>query len=284
MSAKTSYTGIMKPLRAFAGLFSRDRILFSLLVLICFFVAFLVCGPLFVGWTADDTDFVFRNRGPGDGHLLGTDSLGRDTLARVLKGGQVSVALGALGLLCALLFGAFTGLLACAVGGVVEFLYFGFIDLLRSMPGPLLAITLVVGLGQGTIPVVIALGFIYSPMFARIVRSLYQNEIIQDYVIYSRSNRASRLYVLFKHIIPNLAGAIVTQSVIVYPRAIVTESVLSFLGMGMPPETATWGKMISIESPFFEVNPLAVMVPVVFLSAFTALFAVLGTRIRELSV
>jgi ABC-type dipeptide/oligopeptide/nickel transport system permease subunit len=252
------------------------------IVLVCF--AFLLfAAPALVGWPADETSFMDRNQGPVEGHPLGTDSMGRDNIARVLAGGQLSVLIGASGMLCALAVGGVLGLAACAMGGIVEGAYYGFIDLLRSMPGPLLAISLVVSLGQGIGPVVIALGFIYSPMFARIARALYRREAEMEYVAFSRANGAGSLAILVRHILPNVAGAFLTQATIVYPRAIVTESVLSFLGMGVPPEVATWGKIISIESGFFEDNPIAVIVPVVFLSAFTALFALLGTRLREAS-
>lgn len=264
-----------------AKLWVRDRGFRRVVALLCLFGAVVFMGPLALPWSPTETEYGARNRGPGEGHLLGTDSMGRDTLARALAGGRISILIGLAGMALALGAGGAAGLAASALGGFADTMYFGFIDLLRAMPGPMLSITLVVSLGQGIMPVVIALGFVYAPMFARMARSLYRREISMDYVVYSQANRASALSVLRRHVAPNLYGAFLTQCSIVFPRAIVTESVLSFLGMGVSPETPTWGKMISIESPFFEANPLAVLVPVVFLSFFTTLFAVLGAKLRS---
>jgi ABC-type dipeptide/oligopeptide/nickel transport system permease subunit len=149
------------------------------------------------------------------------------------------------------------------------------------MPGPLLAMTLVVSLGQGLVPVVIALGFIFAPIFARLARAVYQREISMDYITYSRTNKASTLFILRRHIFPNILGAFLTQVCIIFPRAIVTESVLSFLGMGVSPDNPTWGKIISIESQYFEENPISVLMPVFALSLFTAILSVLGNRMRH---
>ncbi|HCO48793.1 MAG TPA: ABC transporter permease [Spirochaetaceae bacterium] len=264
-----------------ANLWIRDRWFRIVVMLLALFFAGIVLGPIAVSWSPVETEYHARNQGPGGGHLLGTDSMGRDTLARALAGGKISILIGVAGMLLAFWFGGVAGLAASALGGIADTIYFGFIDLLRAMPGPLLSITLVMSLGQGIAPVVIALGFVYSPMFSRMARSLYRREMAMDYVVYSQANNASVLSVMRRHVAPNLYGTFLTQCSIVFPRAIVTESVLSFLGMGVSPETPTWGKMISIESPFFEANPLAVLVPVVFLSLFTTLFAVLGTKLRS---
>ncbi len=270
------------PVALFRFFFS-DKVMRIVSVLLLAFLLLIFIGQVLVPWSPVDSDFMNRNKGPGMGHLAGTDSMGRDSLARCLSGGRISVLIGLAGMLCALLLGGIGGAVASAIGGPVKALFFGMVDLIRSMPGPLLAITLVVSMGEGTIPVIIALGFMYSPMYARMSRSLYSREISMDYVHYSMANKAPKLWILARHILPNMAGAFITQSAIVFPRAIVTESVLSFLGMGVSPETPTWGKMISIESAFFESNPIAVLAPVIFLSVFTALFAVLGTRLREKS-
>jgi peptide/nickel transport system permease protein len=175
----------------------------------------------------------------------------------------------------------YLGLLAAASGRILDYLYFGLIDLLRTMPGPLLSMTLVVSLGQGLVPVVIALGFIFAPIFARLARAVYQREISMDYMTYSRTNQASTLFILRRHILPNILGAFLTQACIIFPRAIVTESVLSFLGMGVSPDNPTWGKIISIESQYFEENPISVLLPVIALSLFTAILTVMGNRMRH---
>jgi peptide/nickel transport system permease protein len=129
--------------------------------------------------------------------------------------------------------------------------------------------------------VVIALGFIFAPIFARLARAVYQREIGMNYITYSRTNQASTLFILRRHIFPNILGSLLTQACIIFPRAIVTESVLSFLGMGVSPDNPTWGKIISIESQYFEANPISVLLPVLALSLFTAILTMMGNRMRQ---
>jgi peptide/nickel transport system permease protein len=258
-----------------------DRVGKIILILLILLVLLISLGPFLIPWSPLETDYLSRNQGISSRHWLGTDSLGRDNLSRILSGGRTSLWVGLLGMAGALFIGGCLGLLAAASGSILDYLYFGFIDLLRTMPGPLLAMTLVVSLGQGLVPVVIALGFIFAPIFARLARAVYQREISMDYITYSRTNKASTLFILRRHIFPNILGAFLTQACIIFPRAIVTESVLSFLGMGVSPDNPTWGKIISIESQYFEENPISVLMPVFALSLFTAILSVLGNRMRH---
>jgi peptide/nickel transport system permease protein len=258
-----------------------DRVGKIILILLILLVLLISLGPFLIPWSPLETDYLSRNQGISSRHWLGTDSLGRDNLSRILSGGRTSLWVGLLGMAGALFIGGCLGLLAAASGSILDYLYFGFIDLLRTMPGPLLAMTLVVSLGQGLVPVVIALGFIFAPIFARLARAVYQREISMDYITYSRTNKASTLFILRRHIFPNILGAFLTQVCIIFPRAIVTESVLSFLGMGVSPDNPTWGKIISIESQYFEENPISVLMPVFALSLFTAILSVLGNRMRH---
>jgi peptide/nickel transport system permease protein len=258
-----------------------DRIGKIVLILLVLLVLFISLGPFLIPWSPLETDYLSRNQGISGRHWLGTDSMGRDNLSRILSGGRTSLWVGLLGMIGALLIGGCLGLLAAASGRILDYLYFGLIDLLRTMPGPLLSMTLVVSLGQGLVPVVIALGFIFAPIFARLARAVYQREISMDYMTYSRTNQASTLFILRRHILPNILGAFLTQACIIFPRAIVTESVLSFLGMGVSPDNPTWGKIISIESQYFEENPISVLLPVIALSLFTAILTVMGNRMRH---
>jgi peptide/nickel transport system permease protein len=252
-----------------------------LTVLFCIVCAACFLIPAFLPESLSGTDFLSRNQGVSFKHFFGTDSLGRDNIVQLLNGGRLSLIVGIFGMTLALVIGGFIGLISAAYGGIFDYIFFGMIDLLRAMPGPLLAMTLVITLGQGLVPVVIALGFIYSPMFARISRAVYKKEIGLEYITYSQVNNASKMFILIRHIFPNIIGAFITQCGIVFPRAIVTESVLSFIGMGVSQQTPTWGKIISIESSFFEENPIAVLVPIAALSLVTAILAILSGILRK---
>jgi peptide/nickel transport system permease protein len=221
-----------------------------------------------------------RNQGISAAHWLGTDHLGRDVFSRLILGTRTSLIAGLGGLLSALFFGGFLGFVGSALGGVVGFLSFSFIDMIRTLPGILLALTLAVSLGTGLVPVTIALGLIFAPIFARIARAMYLREMASEYVTYSLVNGGSRLWVLRRHVLPNVLGAFVTQAGIILPRCIVTESVLSFLGLGVSPETPTWGGMIATASRFLEQNPVSVIAPVLTLSLVTLSIAVLSNKLR----
>src|SRR5690606_33421022 len=208
-------------------------------------VAAVLLAPLITGYSPLEQNLLSRNQGPSLAHLLGTDHLGRDVLARLLDGGRTTLIVGTLSTILAFLMGAGIGLLAITFGRLSETVVFGFIDLVRALPGTLLALLLIVGLGSGMGPLILALGISYAPLVAYVARAAYKREVSREYVRAARTFGGSSIHVLWRHIVPNLAGALVTQAAIILPRCIVTESVLSFLGVGSSPDAPTWGRMIS---------------------------------------
>lgn len=246
----------------------------SLIVLAALF------GPPLLAQDPFAQDLLARNAAPDGAHWLGTDHLGRDVLARLLIGARLSLAVGIAAMLTALLLGGGLGLLAAALGGVADTLFFGFVDLVRTMPGILLALVLLVALGSGLAPLILALGITFAPFFARVARATYQREAASDYVAASRAFGCGALRILRRHILPNVAGAFVTLGAIILPRCIVTESVLSFLGLGSAPDTPTWGRMIAQAARYVELAPHAVAAPVTVLSLLTLSLAILGDRLR----
>lgn len=226
-------------------------------------------------------DFAEMSAAPSAGHLLGTDEIGQDVLSRLLLGCRLSLLFGLLAAFVAVALGGLVGLAAVAIGGLVEYLLFAVIDLIRAMPGVLFALAMVAALEPGTLSVILALGVSFAPIFARIVAATYRREAAQGYVAAARCFGASRLRTAFRHILPNLGGALITQFVIVLPRCIVSESVLSFLGLGVSPDTPTWGRMIASGALTLEEAPYAVLAPVVALSLLTLGLAMLGDGARR---
>jgi peptide/nickel transport system permease protein len=221
-----------------------------------------------------------RNAAPSAAHPLGVDPLGRDMLARLAEGTRLSLAIAFAGATLALLLGTGIGLSAAAAGGPVRWLLLGVVDLVRTMPGVLLALVLMVALGSGALPVILALGIAFAPIFALVAAATYDRETTSGYVQAARVLGAGRFAVLGRHVLPNVAGALVTQTALVVPRAITTESVLSFLGVGVAPETPTWGRMIADGVPYIETAPHAALVPVAALSLVTIACVLAGARVR----
>ena len=228
-------------------------------------------------------DLVSINREPDALHWLGTDHLGRDVLARLTAGARLTLLSGVGGALVAFVLGAGLTLPALALGGPLRGLVFGIFDLLRALPGVLVAILLVAALSPGLGAVMLALGLTFAPMVAEVVRGCFAREAAADYVAAARVFGLSRLRVTWRHILPNIAGTLLTMAAIVLPRCIVTESVLSFLGLGGSPDIPSWGRMIADAAEFAEEAPHAVAFPVIALSLFTLSLSLLGERIRVLA-
>lgn len=243
-------------------------------------VAVALAAPLLISYTPLEQDLLARNQGPSWMHILGTDHLGRDLYARLLAGSRTTLIIGIFGTALAFLIGAGIGLLAISLGRFAEAGVFALIDLVRALPGTLLALLLIVALGSGEIPLILALGISYSPLVAYVARAAYRREVSRDYVKSARSFGGGPLHILRQHIMPNLVGTLVTQAAIFLPRCIVTESVLSFLGVGSSPDSPTWGRMISDASRTMQQSPYALIVPMVGLVLLTVSISVVGDYLR----
>ncbi|HEY0919315.1 ABC transporter permease [Devosia sp.] len=244
-------------------------------------IAAALLAPLLGTYSPLAQDLLIRNHAPSWVHLLGTDHLGRDVLARLLDGGRTTLLVSTVGTLLAFVLGAGVGLLAVTFGRVSEALVFGFIDLVRAMPGTLLALLLIVALGSGALPLILALGLSFSPQIAYVARASYRREIARDYVRAARTFGGTRLHILGRHIVPNVAGALVTQVAIILPRCIVTESVLSFLGVGSSPDAPTWGRMISDAARSIQTAPHVLVAPLLALIILTICISIVGDHLRR---
>ncbi len=255
------------------------------LVLTCAIVLLVVAAGLAAPWlTANsplDQDLLQINKGPSVDFPLGTDHLGRDVFARLLYGARSTLGISLAGTAIAFAIGAGLGLLALTFGRWPAAVLFTLIDLVRALPGTLLALLLIVGLGTGPGPLILALGISFAPLVAYVTRATYQREAARDYVQAAASFCGGRLHILRRHILPNIAGVLVTQAAIILPRCIVTESVLSFLGVGSSPDAPTWGRMIADSSRFVERAPHAILVPLVSLVLLTLSLSAIGTYLRR---
>lgn len=244
----------------------------------------LVAAALAAPWIAPfdplDQDLLALNQGPDIAHWLGTDHMGRDVFSRLLIGGRATLLVGFGGMALAFLFGGALALLALSLGRIAEATVFGAIDLVRAMPGILLVLLLVVALGAGPWPVALALGLSFAPFFAYVARAVFRRETAKDYVRAAKLFGGGPIHVLRRHLAPNLAGGLITQAAILLPRCIVTESVLSFLGLGSSPDAPTWGRMVSDASRYIEQAPHAILAPTLAIVALTIGLSLVGDALR----
>ncbi|MCG8562870.1 MAG: ABC transporter permease [Hyphomicrobiales bacterium] len=243
------------------------------------FALIAVVGPLLM--THDPMAYSYAlNETPSASHWLGTDDTGQDVYSRLLLGARLSLGVGAAAAFLALLIGAGLALVALALGRWAEFVVFALVDLVRALPWVLFALALIVALEPGATSVVIALSAGFSPYFARITKATYELEMAKPYTQAAKVLGAGPTRVALRHVAPNIAGALLTQFTIILPRCIVSEAVLSFLGLGVSPEVPTWGRMIASAVPHVEEAPHTVLFPIVVLSLLTFGLAIVGDALR----
>jgi len=233
-------------------------------------------------------DYVHVLEPPGVAHLMGTDDLGRDVLSRIIYGSRTSVSVGLVAVGIALLVGVPIGLIAAYRRGWQDDAIMRVMDAVSAFPGLVLALGITAALRPGLANVMIALGVIYVPQFARLVRSQSLSVREQDFVSAARLLGAGPTRLIARHILPNVTAPIIVQASLLVAAAIVTEASLSFLGAGIPPPTPTWGSMLQASYQYTETAPWLAIFPgvAIFLTVLAtnvfgdALRATLDPRLR----
>jgi peptide/nickel transport system permease protein len=183
--------------------------------------------------------------GARPGHLLGTDRYGRDTLSRLLYGARISLAVSIAGIALTGAVGSFVGLVAGFFGGWIDTLLMRIVDLSLSLPGILIAVLLSVVFEPSFSNVVIVVVFLLWPSYARLVRGETLGIKHQEYVALARVAGCSQWTIMFRHVLPNLMPSILVLATLHVGYVIVLEAALSFLGVGIPPPTPSWGVMVA---------------------------------------
>jgi peptide/nickel transport system permease protein len=198
---------------------------------------------------------------PDRAHLMGTDNIGRDVLSRVIWGTRVSLMAGFGSVALAMVTGGLLGLLAGYAGGRTDGLVMRLMDAVLSFPPLVLALALGAVLGAGLTGVVIALGVVYTPTFARLMRGQVLTITTRDYVEAARALGAPGWRIAWHHVLPNAAAPIVIQASLSVAFAILAEASLSFLGLGIQPPGASWGSMINAGRGYLQQAPWIVFWP-----------------------
>lgn len=221
-----------------------NRTLTAGLVLLLLIVLAAVCAPLLTSWDPIQQDLTKSLLPPGNGHLLGTDQLGRDVFARLLYGARTDLRVGALAVLFPFLIGTALGLLAGWFGGWFDLVLMRVVDMVVAFPFFVLVIALVFALGSGTSSIYIAITLVGWVAYARIVRGEVLVAKEQEYALAARASGLPTWRILLRHLLPNVmlqAFVFAMSDVVLCILAIVT---LGYLGLGVPPPTPDWGSMI----------------------------------------
>lgn len=238
---------------------SRPTALAGLLVLVAV-VALSIMAPLVSTYDPAQLSVRDRLQAPGLEHLMGTDELGRDVFTRVLHSGRTSLSVG----FAVVLFAASVGVLLGLVAGFFRRLdapVSRLIDAMMAFPDILLAIALVAALGPSAVNVIIALGIVYAPRLARVVRA--STLVIRElpYVEAARALAVPTHVILRRHVLRNITSPLLVQATFIFANAILAEAGLSFLGVGISPDVPTWGTMISVGRQFLDQAPWIMWFP-----------------------
>ena len=261
--------------------FMRRKVSVVAAAVLILFVLIAILGPLV--WQVDPLkQSVMKKYGPMTvQHPLGTDNLGRDTLARMIYGARVSLAISFAGVLSGALIGVLLGVSAGYFGGWVDAIISRFIDILLAFPGLLLAITIVAVLGPGSANTVIAITIFTIPGLTRMVRSVVLSLKSSEYVEACKTMGESNLRIIFTHVIPNSMSQIIVNVTLSLGTAILTASSLSFLGLGVTPPEAEWGAMLSQMREVIRTYPTGVPVPGIAITLVVMSFSLVGDGLRD---
>lgn len=220
---------------------------------------------------------------PGtEGNLLGTDSLGRDMLSRLFYGGRVSLIVSAFVLLIAGSVGLTIGVVAGYFGGKLDDLLMRVVDIFNSFPPILVAIVFAVSLGPGIRTVIIAISLVYWAKFSRVIRAEVLQLKEQDFVALAKVAGCSPLYIMVRHILPNVLDTFAVVMSLQIGMVIRMEATLSFLGAGVPPPDPSWGQMVGAGRDYIDTAWWLSIVPGTALAAVILSFNLLGDWVRDM--
>lgn len=252
-------------------------------VVLLFLIGVVALGPLFfVSYDAAfRPDTLVINQPPNSAHWLGTDQVGRDILARIIYGGQISLSIGLLAMAVSVVVGALLGAVAGYFGGVADSIIMRFTDAMLSIPGIFLIIALAVFLGSTLQTIILSIGLLYWMTIARIMRALFLSLKEQDFVMAARCLGVRNLRIMWGHILPNAIAPVVVTATLTVADAILTETAVSYLGLGIQPPTPSWGNMLKNAQELIWSAPWLAIFPGVMIFVTILCINFMGDALRD---
>jgi peptide/nickel transport system permease protein len=229
----------------------------------------------------NDVDVPNALRPPSGDHWFGTDELGRDVLSRVLVATQASMRVAVVSVAFAVVVGVTVGIVAGYRGGWVDAVFMRAVDVMFAFPVLLLALAVVAILGPGTTTTILAIGIVYTPIFARVARASTLGVRVEPFVQISRAMGTGSRYILARHIVPNIAGPLIVQTSLSLAFAILSEAALSFLGLGIQPPQPSLGRMIFDSQGFVTMAWWMAVFPGAAIFLIVLAFNLVGDGLRD---
>ncbi len=266
--------------RFFKVFFNRWVVVVGMVIILLFIIA-----AIFAPWLAPyDPDKIDMNNAllqPSKDHLLGTDSLGRDTLSRTIYGTRISLEIGFIVVVLGSIAGMAVGLIAGYFGGWIHAIVMMFIDAMMAFPMLILALLIASLLGGGINNVIMALSFAMVPAYARLMCGQVMTVRENDYVLAVRSMGASHTRIMLRHLLPNCFPPLIVMMTMMLGTTILAEAGLSFLGIGVQPPVATWGNMVNDGRQYLLTNPILSFSPGLAIMLVVYAFNMVGDGLRD---
>lgn len=250
-------------------------------IVILLFILAAILAPVLTPYTFDGMDLHNRLAPPSRAHLLGTDEAGRDVLTRMLYGSRVSLLVGIVPTVISMLAGAILGIIAGYNGGWTDAVIMRIADVMLAFPSMFLAMVIMYTLGDGMINIFLALALVNWASVARIVRAETLKLKETEFVEAARSIGVGKLVIMLRHIFPNCAPSLIVLFTLNIPSAILSESSLSFLSIGIKPPQASWGLMVNAGRQFLYSQPWLSLSPSVAIMVVVLAFNFLGDGLRD---
>ena len=262
---------------------SKNRAAWFSAIALTTMVLLVLLGPLVSPYEVDQTNWSKLAMPPSmqDGHIFGTDDLGRDLFVRTMYGGRISLMVGIVATLVSVLIGVSYGAISGFVGGKVDSIMMRIVDVLYAMPFLFFVILLMVFFGRSIFLIFVAIGAVNWLDIARIVRGQTLTIKGKEFVDAAKAGGVSTFRIIFRHIVPNLMGIVVVYVALTVPQVILVESFLSFLGLGVQEPMTSWGALVNQGARQMESSPWILLFPALFLAATLFCFNFIGDGLRD---
>ena len=250
-------------------------------VVIILIILMAILAPVIAPYGESETSLTQRLTSPSAGHIFGTDYLGRDVFTRLLYGARVSLIIGIMPSIIALIVGVTLGLLAGYIGGAVDYVIMRIVDVMLSSPSLLLAMVVMYIMGKSVVTLFVALSLTSWASVARVVRAQTLSLKESEYVEAARSIGVRKGAIMFRHIMPNCIPSLIVLFTLNIPSAILSESSLSFLGIGVQLPGASWGLMVNEAKQYLLTSPWLCLIPCVTIMIVVLAFHFLGDGLRD---
>jgi peptide/nickel transport system permease protein len=251
------------------------------LVIVLLFIFIGLAADVIAPHNYDLANFAMARKGPSAEHWFGNDEIGRDLFSRLLHGARISLSIGLMSVGIGVAFGALIGIISGYFGGIVDLIAMRLIDIMLAFPSILLAIMTVAFLGPSLQNAMLAIGVLSIPVYARLVRSSTLSIKQEIYIEASQALGANHIFIIARHVVPNVLAPIMVQSTLQVAAAIQAAAALGFLGLGAPPDVPEWGNMLQKGRTYIFSAPHIVVFPGLATMFVVLGFSLLGDGLRD---